>query len=173
MSDIATELAKLHILKGAEFIIQLKAIAALGEFHPLKDNPSIYTMGGERNADYESLLEAAHRAVELGYRVYVLPNPNGIRTADYIFVQHGVYKMYDLKTVYGRSSVGNRLLESIGQSNHVLLNMKTKYNGGRLAAEIRTYFRLNPRACEVLIFKGKQVLSKEKVRFAKDVYHRF
>ena len=40
MSDIATELAKLHILKGAEFIIQLKAIAALGEFHPLKDNPA-------------------------------------------------------------------------------------------------------------------------------------
>lgn len=159
MSDIATELAKLHVLEGAAFIIQLKAIATLGEFHPLKDNPNIYTIGGERNADYENLLEAAQKAVELGYRVYVLPNPNGIRTADFIFVQHGVYKMYDLKTIFGRSSVGNRLLESIGQTNHVLLNMKTKYNGGRLATEIRTYFRFNPRACEVLIFKGKQVLS--------------
>lgn len=159
MFNIATELAKLHVLDGAEFIIQLKKIAALGEFHPLKNNPNIYTMGGERSADFENILEAAQRAVELGYRVYVLPNPNGIRTADFIFVQHGVYKMYDLKTVFGKSSVGNRLLESIGQTNHVLLNLKTKYNGGRLAAEVRTYFRLNPRACEVLIFKGKQVFS--------------
>ena len=67
--------------------------------------------------------------------------------------------MFELKTIYGRSSVGNRFLESIGQTNHVLLNLKTRYNGGRLAAEIRAYFKLNPNACEVLILKGKQALT--------------
>ena len=159
MNGIAAELAKLHILEGAEFIIQLKAITARNEFHPLKDDPCIFTTGGESGADFDNLLVAARKAVELGYKVYVLPNPSGIRTADFIFEQNGIFKMYDLKTIHGRSSVGNRLLESIGQTNHVLLNMNTRYNGGRLAAEIRTYFQLNPQACEVLIFKGKQVLT--------------
>jgi hypothetical protein len=159
MSNIAAELGKLHTLKGAEFIIQLKSIAARNEFHPVKDNPSIYTTGGECSADYGNLLAAARKAVDVGYRVFILPNPNGIRTADFILERNGIYKMYDLKTIYGRSSIGNRLLESIGQTNHVLLNMNTRYNGGRLAAEIRTYFQLNPQACEVLIFKGKRVLT--------------
>ena len=159
MSNIAEELAKLHILEGAEFIIQLKAIVARNEFRPLKDDPYIYTTGGERHDDYQNLLAAARKAVDLGYKVYILPNPNGTRTADFIFEQNGIYKMYDLKTIHGRSSVGNRLGESIGQTNHVLLNMNTRYNGGRLATEIRGYFHLNPHACEVLIFKGKRSLT--------------
>ena len=159
MSDIATELAKLHVLVGAEFVIQLKSIAARSEFHPLQDEPNIFTTGGESSEDYDNLITAARKAVELGYRVYVLPNPKGIRTADFIFEQHGIYKMYDLKTIQGKTSVGNRLLESIGQTNHVLLNMNTRYNGGRLAAEIKSYFHINPKAVEVLIFKGKQVFT--------------
>jgi len=159
MSDFATELAKLHVLIGAGFVIQLKSIAARGEFHPLPDEPNIFITGGELNEDYDNLIAAARKAVELGYKVYILPNPKGIRTADFIFEQHGIYKMYDLKTIHGKTSVGNRLLESIGQTNHVLLNMNTRYNGGRLAAEIKAYFQINPQAIEVLIFKGKQVFT--------------
>lgn len=34
--------------------------------------------------------------------------------------------MYDLKTVYGNASVSSQLLDSIGQSNRVLLNMRNK-----------------------------------------------
>ncbi len=51
MNDFATELAKLHVLIGAGFVIQLKSIAARGEFHPLPDEPNIFTTGGERNED--------------------------------------------------------------------------------------------------------------------------
>ena len=159
MFDIAAELAKLYELEGADFIMQLKKIVACGEFHPLKEDSRIFTTGGDRGEDYDNLMDAARKAVEMGYRVYILPNPKGFRTADLIFVQRGVYKMFELKTIYGKSSVGNRFLESIGQTNHVLLNLKTRYNGGRLAAEIRAYFKLNPKACEVLVFKGKQALT--------------
>lgn len=159
MNDFATELAKLHVLVGAEFVIQLKSITARGEFHPLLNEPNVFTTGGERNEDYANLIAAARKAVELGYKVYILPNPKGIRTADFIFEQNGIYKMFDLKTIHGKSSVRNRLLESIGQTNHVLLNMNTHYNGGRLAAEIKAYFQINPQAVEVLIFKGKQVFT--------------
>jgi len=65
----------------------------------------------------------------------------------------------DGKTITGKNSVGTRLVESIGQSNRVLLNMPLGYNTRLLAADIKTYFELNEAALEVLIFKGKSELS--------------
>lgn len=109
--------------------------------------------------DYDNLLNAARKAVEHGYRVFILPNPKGIRTADFIFERKGVYRMYDLKTVIGRSSVDNRLKESIGQTNRVLLNMAVDYNPRHLAIAIKRYFEQNLNAVEVLIFKGNKMTS--------------
>lgn len=97
--------------------------------------------------------------MEHGYRVYILPNPRGIRTADFIFERKGVYKMYDLKTISGKTSLENRLKESIGQSNHVLLNVCTTYNARLMAIQIKNYFIANPDALEVLIYKGKKAIS--------------
>ncbi|MBR1668579.1 MAG: hypothetical protein IJ693_09910 [Bacteroidaceae bacterium] len=157
--DIALELARLHILNGADFVRQLKFLAGLSDFKPVKGETNIYSVGGENNEDYYNLLNAARKAVGLGYRVFILPNPQGIRTADFIFERKGIYKMYDLKTIQGKSSVLNRLLESVGQTNHVLLNMTTPYNARLLAAQIKTFFAVNPEAMEVLIFKGKNIIS--------------
>ena len=159
MRDVARELERLHELKGAAFVRQLKFIATHEGFHPLADNPEIYSMGGEQDDDRNNLLDAARKAVDLGYRVFILPNPKDIRTADFIFVRNGIYRLYDLKTIQGKSSAGNRLQASVGQCNHVLLNMRTRYNTGRLASDIRSYFETNPNACDVLIIKGKRCIS--------------
>lgn len=48
---------------------------------------------------------------------------------------------------------------SIGQTNHVLLNMATNYNARLLATQIQHYFQVNPAASEILIFKGQQAFS--------------
>ncbi len=106
-----------------------------------------------------NLLNAARKAVEHGYSVYILPNPKGFRTADYIFERKGVYKMFDLKTIVGRNSVGNRLKESIGQTNRVLLNLKCTYGVRNITDEIRHYFEISPSAVEVLIFTGNKEIS--------------
>ena len=119
----------------------------------------LYTVGGESGENYQPLLDAARKAVEHGYTVYVLPNPKGFRTADYIFERKGIYKMFDLKTITGKNSVGNRLIESIGQTNHVVLNMATDYEPRQLAKDIQYYFERNKDAREVLIMKGSKFLS--------------
>ena len=103
--------------------------------------------------------ENSRKAVEHGYNVFVLPNPKGFRTADFIFERKGVYKMFDLKTISGRNSVDNRLSESINQTNRVLLYMISDYNPSTLARSIKRYFELNPNAREVMIFKGMKQLS--------------
>ena len=169
---IAVELEELHHLKGASFIKQLKLIVYYGEFHPVEGEIGIYSTGGEKSADYENLLNAARKAVGHGYRVFILPNPKVARTPDFIFEQKGNYKVYDLKTISGKASVSNRLFESIGQSNRILLNMTVDYNARWLASDIKSYFEVNPNALEVLIFKGKKVLSIDRDFTLSPQYHK-
>lgn len=159
INGIAQELAKLTTLVGSEFSRQVVRIAQRHEFHLLVGETSIFSVGGEQGEDYVSLLNAAHKAVTHGYRVFILPNPSGSRTPDFIFERKGIYKTYDLKTIQGKASVMNRLLESIGQSNRVLLNLVTNYNGTALARCIIKYFERNANAIEVLIFKGNKIMS--------------
>jgi hypothetical protein len=157
--DITEQLADLHALKGAAFISMLKEIAQNSAFSPLEGESNIYITGVKKDHDYDDLLNAARKAVEHGYIVYILPNPKGFRTADFIFVRKGVYKMFDLKTIHGTSIVGGRLIESIGQTNRVLLNMTVEYNPIALARNIKNYFEKNPEAIEVLIFKRGKIIS--------------
>ncbi len=172
--DIALELARLHILKGADFISQLKKLTGLRIFKLVDGEIDIFAAEGSHKDDLPSLLDAARKAVAQDNKVYILPNPKGIRTADFIFESRGVYKMYDLKTIQGKASVINRLLESVGQTNHVLLNMTVDYNARLLAKEISKYFHINPNALEILIFKGnKSIVVKRKAVIDKDFIKKF
>ncbi|MBP3788145.1 MAG: hypothetical protein J6I52_00820 [Prevotella sp.] len=172
--DILIELASLHILKGADFIHQLKRLTQLNIFKPVEGEKDIYMAEGSHREDIHLLIDAARKAVLQGNKVYILPNPKEIRTADFIFENKGVYKMYDLKTIHGKSSVINRLTESIGQTNHVLLNMTTDYNARLLAKNIITYFTINPLALEVMIFKGtKSIIVKRSAALDKDFVKKF
>ena len=159
MNGLAEEIYKLYELSGANFIAQLKTVTSRAEFHPLEDEPNILTVGGEASEDYSNLIAAAMKAVTHGYRVYILPNPKRYRTADFIFVRKGVYKLFELKTITGKASAGTRLLESIGQTNDVLLFIRGTYDPRLLAKDIHFYFEANKDAREVLIMKGNKPLS--------------
>ena len=156
---MADELQELHFLKGAQFINQLKQIIYYGEFHPVEGAPHVYSAISVTSDDFDNLINAARKAVEHGYRVFILPNPRNCRTADFIFEKKGILGLYDLKTVYGKGSVGTQLLDSIGQTNRVLLNMLTDYNARLLASDIKSYFESNRDAIEVLIFKGNKIIT--------------
>jgi hypothetical protein len=147
------------LLLSLLFINQLKLIVNSGEFRPVDGETNIFSAIGEQSADFNNLIKAAHKAVEHGYHVYILPNPKGIRTADFIFERKGVYKMYDLKTITGKNSVGNRLKESLGQTDRVFLNLQTDYSISRLTQEIRHYFEISTDVQEVLIYSGNREVS--------------
>ena len=77
-----------------------------------------------------------------------------------------------MKTVYGKGSVETQLLDSIGQTNRVILNMLSDYNARLLASDIKAYFETNQDALEVLIFKGKKVLSVNRIQVQSSDYNR-
>ena len=162
----------MHYLKGASFINQLKLIINSGEFFPVEGEPGIFSAISNQSDDYDNLVKVARKAVEHGYRVYLLPNPRSCRTADFIFEKKGLLGLYDLKTIYGKGSVGTQLLDSIGQTNRVILNMQSDYNARLLASDIKTYFETNQDALEVLIFKGKKELSIDRDFTLSPQYHK-
>ena len=164
----ADELQDLHYLKGAQFINQLKLIVNCGEFRPIAGETNIFSAIGEESSDYDNLIMAARKLSNHGYRVYILPNPKGIRTADFIFERKGVFKQFDLKTITGKNSVGNRLTESLGQTERVLLNMRTDYNIRHLTQEIKRYFEKSADVQEVLIYSsGKEISIKRNIASSK------
>lgn len=170
--ELSLLLEELPRMKGSSFVRQLKDITSHNEFKPLEDENDIFITGGKTSEDYSNLLNAARKAVAYGYRVFILPNPRGIRTADYIFERKGVYRLYDLKTIQGKASAVNRMIDSINQTNRVLLNMTSDYNARLLASDIKTYFENNPDAVEVLIFKGKKVLSVDRNNTLSPMFNR-
>ena len=169
MNDIAVELARLHELTGAAFSRQVEFIAKMNVFHNVKGETGVYTTGGENDPDHENLIKVAHKLLWYGYRVFLLPNPRNGRTPDIIVERKGTYRIYDLKTIKGESSAINRLRESIGQSNHIIMNMATNYDARQLGKDIRQYFVINPNAVEVMIFKGnRQIIIKRNYALSQD-----
>ena len=77
-----------------------------------------------------------------------------------------------MKTVYGKGSVETQLLDSIGQTNRVILDMLSDYNARLLASDIKAYFETNQDALEVLIFKGKKVLSVNRIQVQSSDFNR-
>lgn len=170
--DITTTFKKLSTLSGADYIKSLKNITEMKIFKPASKN--IYSAVGKGDKDYKNLIAGAKKAANAGYKVYILPNPKDIKSADYIFDRNGVVKMYDLKTITGQASIGNRLNDSIGQSNRVFLNLATSYKANPMAIEIKNYFESNKEALEVLVSVGKKLISVERnFTQKKDYYKQF
>jgi hypothetical protein len=170
--DISQELAKLHFIRGAEFVRQLKWLTRLNIFKPVNGEKNIFAAEASHHDDWPSLLDAARKAVSRGNKVFILPNPKGTKTADFIFENKGVYKMYDLKTISGKASLDNRLVDSTNQTNRVLVNVCTAYNPRLMAIQIKNYFETTPSAVEVLIYKGKKTISISR-RFTKNAFYLF
>ena len=91
-------------------------------------------------------------------------------TADFIFEKKGIFRLYDLNTVYGKSSVGQNLLDSIGQCNRIVLNITREYNTRSLAYAIKRYFEINDNAIEVLVIKGHKRVSVKRAMAISDTF---
>ena len=144
----------------------------LNIFKPVENEKDIFAAEASHRDDWLFLLDGARKAVAHGNKVYILPNPKGTKTADYIFENKGVYKLFDLKTIASKVSLGNRLVESVDQTNRVLVNVCTTYNPRLMASQIKNYFDANPLAVEVLIYKGKKAISVTR-RFTENPLYMF
>jgi len=167
--DITEQLHKLTTAKGKEAGRIAKEIVEQYAFVPVdkKKYKNIFQPKGgvnytTKNGDMEivRILEAAEKLAVKYRKVFIMPNPNSTRSCDFILQDKGFfYKGYDLKSIIGDDSVANRFHESIGQTNRVILNLKTRYKIDQLAEEIQDYFQYNKDAAEVMVLNKKTIVS--------------
>lgn len=144
----------------------LLAVIEKGQYHKVQNR--IYSAIPNTADDYNNLLYVAktltkkHRKAE----IYILPNPTGIKSMDIIIKNKNSISAYDIKTILGKNSVSNRLIESIEQSNRVILCIKNDYNARKLYNEVQRFFNNNTKAQQVIILiKNKEiVLNKEMMK---------
>ena len=163
-------IAELWSLKGKAFWQRLITISQRKEFK--ESEKGIYTAGNTNNPDYDNLMNAARKAKAFGFTVYILPNPKTVSSADFIFKYRNSYKLYELKTIQGKNSVGNRLRSSVLQSDRVVLNFTVSYNIRRLADEINRYYETFPNVKEVLMFYRKRRISVRRVDIGHTLWKR-
>lgn len=61
--DIALELARLHVLQGADFVRQLKTLTQYNIFKAVQNERDIFAAEGSHREDFPMLLDAARKAV--------------------------------------------------------------------------------------------------------------
>ena len=171
---MSANLSRLRETSGKEYLDTLIAVTQSKEFKAYEGMKNVFWTGNAKDSDLPRILDASRKCVALGYKVYILPNPHGIRTADLILMRKNIYKEFDLKTIYGSNSVNNDLVGSAGQTTRVLLNMvNTSYNSRRLAKDIKDYFESVPEAREVMILKNKKEILIPKEYVKKDFIKNF
>ncbi len=166
--DVTTLLENLKDKSGKEYVESLKEITELKIFKPLDGHKEVFFTGNDSDPDFVNLAGVADKMVSHGYRTYILPNPRSTRSGDYILTKKNFFGLYDLKTISGKNSVGNRLADSVGQTNRVILNITSKYNPKCLAREIRDYFNKNTDAIDVKIIKGGKLIAIHRSQIGKN-----
>jgi SPP1 gp7 family putative phage head morphogenesis protein len=159
--DVTELLKSLHEKRGADYIQALRDIVSLRIFKKT-DVRKVWSAIGEDSPDYGNLFSAAGKLANHGFEVFILPNPGSTRSGDFIMRKKNFIGLYDLKTITGLSSVGNRLADSKGQANRIVLNIISKYNPKSLTKVIRSYFYQNNDALEVKVLKGNKLIDVKK-----------
>lgn len=146
----------------------LRAIISKKEFIEHRNlstkNNSIYIFGvqpydpilKDKYKEYVKNISIAKKMLNMGGDVYIMSNPQGITSGDFIFEKNNKIYYYEGKTLTGESTVYKRSNEAYGQADRVILDIQGVNNPDVISSEIKKYFLKNPKCSEVLIFKGSK-----------------
>ena len=108
----------------------------------------------KEDAEYEDNLNGAKSLNSIGYDVYMLPRISGRKSFDYILVKDKKVYAAELKTIYGKNSLNNRLNTASEQSDRVVLNVVGVATSRYVADEIKGFYLKNPHIREIVVLKG-------------------
>ena len=107
-----------------------------------------------RTGETPNNLQIAQKFVANGYDVFLLSNPRGTKSADFIIRKKNILFYVEGKTSSGGSALSGRLSEGAKQADRIVINLTNYSKLKRLAENIKATFIQNPSLRELLIFKG-------------------
>jgi hypothetical protein len=125
----------------------------------LKDNEAKTTtkVSGsikEIDVEYSDNMNVARILNRLGYNVFMLPKLPNSKSPDFILKRgHNVY-LYELKTIYGVSSLENRLEAGSMQADRLILNIVGNVNSRYVADTIKDFYLRHKYIKEIKVLLG-------------------
>ena len=107
-------------------------------------------------------LQIAQKFVINGYDVFLLANPKGTKSADFIIKHKNKLFYVEGKTSSGGSSLVHRFAEGAEQSDRIAVNLYQASSVKKLFTEIRNAFERNTNLRNIFLFKGSRLISIER-----------
>jgi hypothetical protein len=159
--DIATKLiTAINALSSRDKANMLsKIIQNKGFITKLKDNKTktttkIYRNIKATNVEYNDNMNAARTLNRLGYDVFMLPKLSYSKSPDFILQKGKMLYIYELKTIYGESSLENRLNTGSLQSDRIILNIVGQASSRYVASTIKNFYLRNKHIKEIKVLLG-------------------
>lgn len=162
-----------HVVKGIQAIHDgvanrqrteiLRGITQMPDFHEIPQASTkrgkVYGYQGQQY-DYTTQHETpnnltlASKLASGGRDVYLAPNPNNIKSADYIFVEDGKYYYAEGKVTGGRNGIYNGVKNGSGQSSLVVIDVSHALNVNDAMMQIKQAFSDFEHLKELWLYKG-------------------
>jgi hypothetical protein len=108
----------------------------------------------DKSTEYSDNLNGARALMRDGYNVYMLHNPKGVTSGDYILEKGKNLYYVELKTIYGQNSLENRLDRGSVQADRLVLNMVGNVDSRYVGNTIKKFYLRNPQVKEIKVLLG-------------------
>jgi hypothetical protein len=108
----------------------------------------------DTDPEYNDNLNAAKSLNNIGYDVYMIPKLSGSKSPDFILVKGSKAYLYELKTIYGVSSLENRLEAGFLQADRLVLNMVGNIDSRYVADTIKDFYLRHKYIKEIKVLLG-------------------
>ena len=111
-----------------------------------------------RTGETPNNLQIAQKFVANGYEVYLLSNPKGTKSADFIIRKRNCLYYVEGKTYSGGSALSSQLDHGAKQADRLVVNFIGNAGINRISYYIKTTFEHNDNLRCVYIFKGSRLI---------------
>ena len=108
----------------------------------------------DTDPEYNDNLNAAKSLNNIGYDVYMIPKLSGSKSPDFILAKDNKVYLYELKTIYGVSSLENRLKAGSLQADRMVLNMVGNIDSRYVADTIKDFYFRHKYIKEIKVLLG-------------------
>ena len=108
--------------------------------------------------EFPGNLSLARKLMANGYDVYMLGNPNVIKSADFIATRKNMIYYLEGKTFSGTNTLDHLLSKAANQADKVVVDIVAQTGVTYLSSIIRLSFENNTNLKEMILFKGSRMI---------------
>lgn len=104
-------------------------------------------------------LALARKLTKQGYDVYLMPNPHGVTSADYILRKNGRLIYAEGKRLDGKNSLDHLLAKGATQSRTIIADIVGNQNTGYVMSNVTKAFETNAGLSKIMLFKSSRIIT--------------